>query len=151
MSDDNFKWYALRVISGKERKLREYIDKEVEKSGWKEIIRQVLVPTEKVYKVQGGKKVIKERKFFPGYILVEADSLRFSGEMVSHLTNVTNVIHFLGKNNPTPLRNSEVNRILGKVDEMEEMEEEMEPEPASKPAARKTSARKITTRKTTKK
>jgi len=123
MSDERNKWYALRVISGKERKLREYIEKEIDKAGLKEVVLQILVPTEKVYKVQGGKKVIKERNFFPGYILIEADSERFSGEIASHITNITGVIHFLGKNIPTPLRHSEVNRILGKVDEMEEMGE----------------------------
>ncbi len=125
MSEDRFKWYALRVISGKERKLREYIEKEVKLSGWAEVVRQILVPTEKVYKIQNGKKVIKERNFFPGYILIEADSYKFSGEMSGHIAGITNVIHFLGKATPTPLRSSEVNRILGKVDEMEEMGETM--------------------------
>ena len=72
MADDK-KWYSLRVISGKERKIKERIDFEVDRSGWREIIPQVLVPTEKVYKIRGGKKVISERNILPGYILVEAD------------------------------------------------------------------------------
>lgn len=114
------KWYALRVISGQERKLRDYIENDVKRSKWDSVIKQILVPTEKVYKIQNGKKVIKERNFLPGYILVEAIEGGLSAEMISSIAGVTGVIHFLGKEHPTPLRASEVNRILGTVDEMEE-------------------------------
>lgn len=114
------KWYALRVVSGQERKLRDYLELEIKRSGWEDRVKQILVPTEKVYKIQNGKKVIKERNFFPGYILVEAVDRGLSGEIIQTMTGVTGVIHFLGKENPTPLRHSEVNRILGKVDEMQE-------------------------------
>lgn len=117
----NNKWYALRVISGQERKLKEYIEREVDRSGWDKAIKQILVPTEKVYKIQNGKKVIKERNFFPGYVLVEASGM--TAEMIQHIQQTTGVIHFLGKEHPIPLRQSEVNRILGKVDEMEEIGE----------------------------
>lgn len=120
---DGLRWYALRVISGKERKLKEYLDNEMRKSGWTNIVKQVLVPTEKVYKIQSGKKVVKERNFFPGYILIEAAESLLSGEIISHIATTNGVIHFLGKNNPTPLRQSEVNRILGKVDQIQEMGE----------------------------
>ncbi len=114
------KWYALRVISGQERKLRDYIENDVKRSKWDSVIKQILVPTEKVYKIQNGKKVIKERNFLPGYILVEAIEGGMSAEMISSIAGVTGVIHFLGKEHPTPLRASEVNRILGTVDEMED-------------------------------
>jgi transcriptional antiterminator NusG len=114
------KWYALRVISGQERKLRDYIENDVKRSKWDSVIKQILVPTEKVYKIQNGKKVIKERNFLPGYILVEAIDGGMSAEMISSIAGVTGVIHFLGKEHPTPLRASEVNRILGTADEMEE-------------------------------
>ncbi len=120
MSEDK-NWYVLRVISGKERKIKEYLDMEMERSGWTDIVTQILVPTEKVYKLKAGKKVIQERNFFPGYILIEGKGNRLSGDVVQAISSTTNVIHFLGKNNPTPLRKSEVNRILGKVDEMEEV------------------------------
>ena len=133
MSEDQktegLKWYALRVISGKERKLKEYLDNEVKKSGWNHAIKQILVPMEKVYKIQNGKKVVKERNFFPGYILVEAVESSLSGEIISHIATTNGVIHFLGKNNPTPLRQSEVNRILGKVDQIQEMGENAMNEP----------------------
>jgi len=115
------KWYVLRVVAGKEMKTKSYIDLEVQRNSWTEIIKQILVPTEKVYKIKAGKKVIKERIFFPGYILIEADHLRFKPDMAQTIRQVSGVINFLGANNlPTPLRKAEVNRILGKVDEMEE-------------------------------
>ena len=70
MSDGN-KWYVLRVISGKERKLKEYLDQHIKRLEWDTIVSQVLVPTEKVYKVKN-KKVIQEKNSPPGYILIEA-------------------------------------------------------------------------------
>lgn len=114
------RWYSLRVISGKERKIKERIDLEVQRSGWADFITQVLVPTEKVYKIRNGKKVILERNILPGYILVEALPSGLSGEIVQTISNIPNVIHFLGKNNPIPMRQSEANRLLGKVDESQE-------------------------------
>ena len=97
------KWYSLRVISGKERKIKERIEMEIQRNGWKDFITQVLVPTEKVYKIRSGKKVISERNILPGYILIEADPERFSGEIVQTIANIPNVIHFLGKNSPIPI------------------------------------------------
>ncbi len=117
------RWYSLRVISGKERKIKERIELEVQRSGWNESITQVLVPTEKVYKIRSGKKVISERNILPGYILVEADPKRFSGEMVQTISNIPNVIHFLGKTNPIPMREADANRLLGKVDESQDTAE----------------------------
>jgi len=116
MSEEK-RWYSLRVISGKERKIKERIELEIERSGWKDFVTQVLVPTEKVYKIRSGKKVISERNILPGYILVEAYPSKFSGEMISAIANVPNVIHFLGRNNPIPMQPAEANRMLGKVDE----------------------------------
>jgi transcriptional antiterminator NusG len=114
------KWYALRVVSGKERKTRDYIENEVNRSNWNKYILQVLVPTEKVYKVVNGKKTIKEKNFFPGYVLIEAVEGKLNADIINALRNITGVIHFLGKDTPTPLRKSEVNRILGKVDQQHE-------------------------------
>ncbi len=116
MSEEK-RWYSLRVISGKERKIKERIELEIDRSKWGDVITQVLVPTEKVYKIRSGKKVISERNILPGYILVEAYPSQFSGEMVSAIANVPNVIHFLGRNNPIPMQPAEANRMLGKVDE----------------------------------
>ncbi len=119
------KWYSLRVISGKERKIKERIDLEVDRSKWRAGVVQILVPTEKVYKIKGGKKVIQERNILPGYILVEGDPEFFTSEMVSAITGIPNVIHFLGRNNPIPMRQSEANKLLGKVDESNEIGESM--------------------------
>ncbi len=120
---DTKKWYVLRVISNKERKLKQYIELEVNRSGWEDVVSQVLVPTEKVYKIKNGKKVIHEKNFFPGYILIEADEKRFTSEMVQTIRSINGVMHFLGGEKPQALRKIEVNRILGKVDEMAEMAE----------------------------
>ena len=115
--ENPFRWYSLRVISGKERKIKERIELEIDRSKWKEYIKHVLVPSEKVYKIRNGKKVILERNILPGYILIEADPFKFKGDMVQTIANIPNVIHFLGKNNPIPMQQSEANRMLGKVDE----------------------------------
>ena len=119
MSEEK-KWYSLRVISGKERKIKERIELEIQRSQWKDFVTQVLVPTEKVYKIRNGKKVISERNILPGYILIEAVPGRFSGEIIQTISNIPNVIHFLGRNNPIPMRASEANRMLGKVDESQD-------------------------------
>ncbi|MCB0594218.1 MAG: transcription termination/antitermination factor NusG [Lewinellaceae bacterium] len=119
------KWYSLRVISGKERKIKERIEMEVERSGWRDFITQILVPTEKVYKIRNGKKVISERNILPGYILIEANPSMLSGEVIQAISNIPNVIHFLGRNNPIPMRPAEANRMLGKVDESQEAGEAM--------------------------
>ena len=122
MSSGN-KWYSLRVISGKERKIKERIELEVQRSGWSDVVPQVLVPSEKVYKIRSGKKVIMERNILPGYILIEIDPTRLSGEIIQAIANIPNVIHFLGRNNPIPMQESEANRMLGKVDESQALGE----------------------------
>lgn len=118
MSDK--KWYVLRVISGKERKLKEYIELQVKRLGWDQIVSQILVPTEKIYKIKNGKKVIHEKNSLPGYILIEATEGKMTPEMLQSITGITGIIDFLGKGAPIALRRNEVNRILGKMDEMSE-------------------------------
>jgi transcription termination/antitermination protein NusG len=117
------KWYVLRVVSGKERKVKEYLDKDISRSGWTEIIRQVFLPMEKVYKVQNGKKVMREKNYFPGYVMLEVTEGKLTDDIIQHISNVSNVMHFLtdgkgSKGNIICLRKSEVNKMLGKVDEM---------------------------------
>lgn len=125
MAENTKKWYVVRAISGKENKVKKYIEDEILRNGLSEYVSQILIPTEKVYQIRNGKKISKERSFFPGYILVEAD---LSGEVPHVIRGVNGVIGFLGaekKGNPLPLRMSEVNRILGKVDELADTEEEI--------------------------
>ncbi len=119
------KWYVLRVISNKERKIKSQLEVEIERSNWSNVITQVLVPTEKVYQIKKGKKIIKERNFFPGYILIEAFEGKLNSDLIQSIRSMTGVINFLGKDDPVPLRKSEVNRILGKVDEMQETSESL--------------------------
>jgi len=119
------RWYSLRVISGKEKKIKERIELEITRNKWGDFIPQILVPSEKVYKIRKGKKVILERNILPGYILIEAVPGKFSGEMITTISGMPNVIHFLGKNNPIPMRQAEANRMLGKVDESQEVSEAM--------------------------
>ena len=119
------KWYVIRAVGGKEKKVKEYIESEITLRGLQNYIFQVLTPTEKVYQIRKGKKISKERNYFPGYILIEAIMI---GEIPHIIKSVTNVIGFLGDKkggDPLPLRPSEVNRILGKVDELDESEEEL--------------------------
>lgn len=119
------KWYSLRVISNKERKIKERIELEIQRSGWGDVITHIVVPSEKVYKFRGGKKVIIDRNILPGYILVEAVAEHFTGEMIRRIAGIPNVIHFLGGDNPTPMRESEANRMMGKADESQDLGEEL--------------------------
>jgi len=123
MSEIEKKWYVLRAISGKEAKVKEYLDVDIKNSGLSDFVSQVLILTEKVYQVRNGKKIVKERSYLPGYVLVEAALV---GEVAHHLRNTPNVIGFLGgMDKPVPLRQSEVNRILGTVDELQDAGEEI--------------------------
>ncbi len=125
MSDIEKKWYVLRAIGGKEKKVKEYIESEISGLNLTDYVSQVLIPTEKVYQIRNGKKISKERNYFPGYVLIEAALI---GEIPHILRNIPNIIGFLGAKGdeePTPLRQSEVNRILGKVDELAATDEEI--------------------------
>ena len=123
MAELEKKWYVLKAISGKELKVKEYLEADAKNTGLEDMITQVLIPTEKVVQVRNGKRVVKERSYLPGYVLVEAV---LDGEIKQRLRYSPNVLGFLGgMDNPTPLRPSEVNRILGSVDEMEETQEEV--------------------------
>ena len=126
MSEIEKKWYVLRAVGGKEKKAKEYIENEIKRLQLEDYVSQVLIPTEQVYQVKNGKKVSKERIFYPGYILIEAALM---GEIPHILRNVPNVAGFLGETkggDPVPLRQSEVNRILGHVDDLVESGEEID-------------------------
>jgi transcription termination/antitermination protein NusG len=117
--EDGRKWYSLRVIAGQEKKIKTRIDSEVKNEGWSDIITNVVVPTEKVYKIKGGKKVIMERNIMPGYLLVEAVADRFSGEIVQAISNLKDVIYFIQPKSPIALKKHEADRMLGRLDESE--------------------------------
>jgi transcriptional antiterminator NusG len=134
MSESSKKWYVLRAAGGKEKKAKEYLEKEIERRGLQDLVSQVLVPTEKVYRIRDGKRVCTERLFYPGYVLIEAE---LTGElqhiirneiphMSGFLTEKQDVKRGDGKTQieklPTPIRQDEVDRILGKKNEMADTE-----------------------------
>jgi len=113
------KWYVVRAVSGQEAKIKDYIASEINRLGYDSYLEDILVPTEKVVQIRNGKKINKEKVYYPGYIMIKAD---LSGEIPHVIKSVTNVIGFLGETKggePVPLRTAEVNRLLGKVDELE--------------------------------
>jgi transcriptional antiterminator NusG len=119
MADNNMnKWYVVRSVSGQENKVKAYIETETARLGMADYITQVLVPTEKVVTVRDGKKIVKDKVYFPGYIMIEAS---LTGEIPHIIKSIPGVIGFLGETkggDAVPLRQSEVNRMLGKVDEL---------------------------------
>ncbi|NND93397.1 MAG: transcription termination/antitermination factor NusG [Flavobacteriales bacterium] len=124
MSDINKKWYVIRAISGQETKVKDMIELEISRAGLTDYVGQVLIPKEKRIQIRNGKKVSKEVNHFPGYVLIEASLV---GEVPHIIRGVTNVIGFLGaekRGEPLPMRQSEVNRILGRVDELAESDAE---------------------------
>ena len=112
------KWYVVKAISGQENKIKTYIENEISRLGMDSFVEQILVPQEKVVQIRNGKKVTKDKTYFPGYIMIKAN---LTGEIPHIIKSVTNVIGFLGETKggePIPMRQTEVNRMLGKVDEL---------------------------------
>jgi transcriptional antiterminator NusG len=117
------KWYVVRSISGSENKVKDYIEKEISHQGLSDYVDDILVPTENVVQIRNGKKITKEKVYFPGYIMVNAN---LEGEVGHVIKNVNGVIGFLGetkRGDPVPMRESEVNRMLGKVDQLSTQKE----------------------------
>lgn len=119
-----FKWYVLRAFSGKESKVREYIEAEMKNSDLGDFVAQVVIPMEKKIINRKGKNFMKEINLMPGYVLIEANLV---GEISHRIRQIPGVFGFLEEKNnqPTPIRTAEVNRILGVVDEMQESDAEM--------------------------
>lgn len=120
------KWYVLRAIGGKEKKAKESLDNEIARLGLTDLVGTSVVPVERVYQQRNGKKVMKERILYSGYVFVEAALV---GEVPHVLRNIPNILGFLGgDSNPEPMRASEVSRMIGKVDDsIEEIEETFVP------------------------
>ena len=118
MSD--LKWYVLKAVSGQENKVKAYIESEIKRLNYDAYVTQVVIPMEKVIQMRNGKKVPKEKPFYPGYLMVEANLM---GEVPHVIKNIPGVISFLSLTKggePVPMRKSEVNRMLGKMDELSE-------------------------------
>jgi len=110
-----YKWYAVRIISGHENKVKAYLDSQIKQEGLEHKIKNVLIPLEKVFEVKGGKKKVKYKNFLPGYILIEADLDDKIRSFVSQAPSILNMVgakSVSGKRlEPIPLRGTEVKRI----------------------------------------
>ena len=106
----------LRAVSGKEGKVKEYLEALMKRDDMLAAnVGQILLPTEKYAQLRNGKRVVKEKLFLPGYVLVEAN---LQGEMAHTLRFIPNVLGFLGgMDNPTPVKQADINRILGTAEE----------------------------------
>jgi len=124
MSQPGMKWYVLRAVSGKEGKVKEYLEALMKNDKvLAESVGQILLPTEKYAQLRNGKRIVKEKLFLPGYVLVEAN---LQGEVAHTLRFTPNVLGFLGGlDNPTPVRQADINRILGTAEDTVLKVEEM--------------------------
>ena len=117
MAQTGKKWYVLRAVSGKEGKVKEYLEALMKKDDLLAAnVGEILLPTEKYAQLRNGKRVVKEKLFLPGYVLVEAN---LQGEVAHTLRFMPNVLGFLGGlDNPTPVRQADINRILGTAEDI---------------------------------
>lgn len=123
---NELKWYVLKAISGQESKVKTYIETEIKRVGYESYVTQVIIPIEKVIQMRNGKKILKERPYYPGYLMVEANLI---GEIPHMIKNIPGVISFLSLTkggDPVPMRKSEVNRMLGRMDELSEFAVDIE-------------------------
>lgn len=118
------KWYVLRTFSGHEKKVKQYLEREIERLGLTDRLDEIMIPTETVFEMRGGKKRTREKTFFPGYLLIHAI---LDKELQHVIKDVPSVVDFLRTGDePTALRPDEVNRILGRMDEAREAGEQPE-------------------------
>jgi transcription termination/antitermination protein NusG len=116
-----YKWYAVRIISGHENKVKAYLDSQIKQEGLEHKVKNVLIPLEKVFEVKGGKKKVKYKNFLPGYILVEAD---LDDKIRSFISQAPSILNMVGAKSvsgkrlePIPLRGAEVKRIKAILNE----------------------------------
>jgi len=113
-------WFALHVFSGHEKKIKKYLENEIERTNLQDQMGRILIPSEDVVEMRDGKKRTKNRIFFPGYMLVEMELNNVTQHLVLNTPGVTN---FVGpKNKPVPLQEDEVRRILGRVEDRKDHE-----------------------------
>jgi len=117
---DGKKWYVVRVVSGQEKKIREHVKMEVERAKWDQIITNILIPTEKIYTIKNGKKTIKEKNMYPGYMYMEVDAAKINNDILGQIRQVGGVLQYLGT-----LSHAEELKLLGKADEMLDATEQM--------------------------
>ena len=114
----NHKWYVIHTLTGQEDKVKASIDNKMQEELFKDKVFQILIPTEQVSEVKDGKKRISQRKFFPGYVLVEMD---LDDDLWYVIRNIPGVTGFIGtKTKPIPLQDSEVKHIIKQTEERKE-------------------------------
>lgn len=114
------KWYALRVYSGKEARVKAHIENEVQLQNIEEKVGHIVIPSENIIEMKDGKKRVKNKTFFPGYMIIE---LLLDAQTKHVIVNAPGVVSFVGpRNEPVPLRESEVRTILGKIERSRETE-----------------------------
>ncbi|MBO5538040.1 MAG: transcription termination/antitermination factor NusG [Prevotella sp.] len=118
MSETKKNWYVLRAVSGKEAKVKEYLEAEIKHNALLQAhVSQVLIPMEKHASLRNGKRVVKEKISLPGYVFVEASLV---GDVAHTLRFMPNVLGFLGGlDNPSPVPQADINRMLGNAEETE--------------------------------
>ncbi len=111
------KWYAIHVLSGHERKVKLHLENEAELANMSDKIVEILIPSEQVTEMREGKKRVRNKVFFPGYMLVKMVLDKGTRHLILNTPGITN---FVGpKNEPQPLRQDEIDRILGRVEDSE--------------------------------
>ncbi len=112
------KWYVVHVLSGHEKKVKTYLENEIKNAGMEDHISQILVPSEEIVEMKEGKKKVKTKVFFPGYMLIELVKER---DVLAFIRNIPGITNFVGKpSDPQPLRDVEVERIIGRVEASKE-------------------------------
>lgn len=135
MSQGGFEWFAIKTVSGQEKKVRGYLESEIKRLKFEQFIEQILIPTERVFEIRNGKKKSREKILFPGYIFIKLHVTYNDGvsviqpEIFQTIKDVPNVVGFVGGERgkvPQPLRKTEIDGILAKMDELEETGEVLE-------------------------
>lgn len=118
MAEAGYKWYAFKAVSGKEQKLKEYIEAEMLHNDLlKSHVSQILIPMEKCASLRAGKRVVKEKIALPGYVFIEAN---LQGDVASTLRFMPNCLGVLNSlDNPVPVPQADINRMLGNSEETE--------------------------------
>lgn len=114
------RWYVVRTYSGHEAKVKSYVESEVARLNLGDRISAILIPSEKVIEVKDGKKKAKVKNFFPGYVLVEMTVDRETTHLILEAPSVLGFVP--DKNNPAPLQPDEVRRLIGKMEDREQVE-----------------------------
>ncbi len=119
--ENEFNWYILRAVSGQEKKVKAYLETELARQNLSAFVPEILIPSEKIVELRNGKKVTREKISYPGYMYISANLS--NGETFFILNNAPSSLGFLGEGKtkalkkPEPIKQSEINRILGKIEE----------------------------------